>query len=111
MNHVHIETNRCSGNGTVITTDEGEQVHGVRSATIRIEPNKVNKATLEFAAHFSGGAFATYHVPHPRTGSLKQVARIQFGDGEVWTYLPDPIANLCDRVNRSTSRVEYAEAP
>jgi hypothetical protein len=81
----NIVTSQVScGNGTLVSTDEGNPIHGVKSATVRFAVDKAVTAELVVYAAVKTSAMATFVMPDPLTGQEKIVKRIEFGDGSVF---------------------------
>jgi hypothetical protein len=74
-----------ASNGTQVTTQDGTEIKGIRSATIKLEVNEPVTATFEVvSASFVGQADACYQVSDPISGELKTVRRIEWADGSVF---------------------------
>lgn len=81
---VKIATPARVGVGTIVSTQDGRLLEGVRAIDVRIRPNEVIRATLEIAGEFCGEAQSDFVVLHPVTGDLRSVKRIEFADGTIW---------------------------
>jgi hypothetical protein len=66
---------------TAITTASGDPIHGVKSATVRINMKEAITASIECLSAFRGEAVAEFLVMDPTSGELKRVNFIEFRDG------------------------------
>ena len=81
-----ITTNRLTGVGTVIADSKGNQVKGIKSATIELAVDRVNTAVLTLVGVATVvHAQVEFRVVHPATGKLTEVSEITFTDGSHWT--------------------------
>ena len=79
-----------TGIGTRFTTETGAPVHGVRSARIEIQPDKITKASLSvyLAQVEVSQAMPLFFLVDPVTGEEKQVLRVEFVDGSSFDAVP-----------------------
>ena len=72
-----------TGYQTRVLTQDGAEIHGIASITLRIVPDDVYRAEMEIYCGFDAidGAVGTLHIADPLTGTMKEVSRIEFADG------------------------------
>jgi hypothetical protein len=76
-----------SGFGTTVTNAEtGEEIKGIASLNISIVPDDIIRVEAQiFLAETEVNGVARFYASDPSTGETKQLVRIEFADGTVWS--------------------------
>jgi len=74
-----------TGDFTKVSTVDGQLIHGIRSAEVRLAVHEPITAKIEcFAGLGDVTAEGTIFAVHPISGLLKEVRHVEFADGSCW---------------------------
>ena len=86
---IHIRTHGARTLRSVVTTDKGKRIPGIKAIDLRMRLNEAITATVELYSGFEGDAVPTFVMLDPVSGNRKQIVKVEFVDGSV--YEPDAL--------------------